>query len=381
MDMEQEFPHAPDLIYLNHAGVGPWPARAGEAVRRFAEENVAQGAADYPRWLQVEQRLRERLARLINAPSPDDIALVKNTSEGLSIIAYGLDWKAGDQVIINRSEFPSNRVVWESLAPAYGVDIADVDFSASADPESDLIAAITPSTRLMSVSSVQYGTGLRMDLERLAAACRDKGVLLCVDAIQSLGALNFDLNRVPADFVTADGHKWMLGPEGLGLLYTRPEIRDRIRLRQFGWHMVEESGNYDRLDWTAAHSARRFECGSPNMVGVHGLESSLSLLEEVGYEHIEESVLANSRNLFDLVETKDNLELITRKDPGRYAGIVTFGTPGADTEAVYRDLKSKGVPCAKRGGGIRFSPHFYISTAQLQEAVALASELARLHAD
>ena len=379
MDMEQEFPHAPDLIYLNHAGVGPWPARTGEAVAQFAQENVRQGAREYPKWLQMEQRLRERLARLINAPTPDDIALVKNTSEGLSIIAYGLEWNAGDQVIINRAEFPSNRVVWESLGTAYGVEVVDVDFSHSQDPEAQLIAAITSKTRLLSISSVQYGTGLRMDLERLAAACREKNVLFCVDAIQSLGALRFDLDRVPADFVTADGHKWMLGPEGLGLLYVRPSVRDRLQLRQFGWHMVEESGNYDRLDWTAAHSARRFECGSPNMVGIHGLESSLSLLEEVGYNQIEESILNNSRCLFDLVEEKDNLELITRKDAGRYAGIVTFATPGADTEAVYRDLMSKGIPCAKRGGGIRFSPHFYIAGERLQEAVALAWELAHLH--
>lgn len=379
MNIEQEFPHAPDLVYLNHAGVGPWPARTGDAVRRFAEENVNQGARDYPKWLQVEKRLRERMARLVNAASPDDIALVKNTSEGLSIIAYGLDWRAGDQVVINRAEFPSNRVVWESLAQAYGVEVVDVDFSKGKVPEDALIGAITSKTRLLSVSSVQYGTGLRMDLERLSTACREKGVLFCVDAIQSLGALQFDLNRVPADFVTADGHKWMLGPEGLGLLYVRQDARDRLRLRQFGWHMVEDPGNYDRLDWTAAHSARRFECGSPNMVGIHGLERSLSLLEEVGPATVEKRILNNSRHLFDLIEAKDNLDGITPSADGRYAGIVTFATPESNTEAVYRDLMSEGVPCAKRGGGIRFSPHFYNTAQQLQEAVALASELARLH--
>ncbi|WP_309544717.1 aminotransferase class V-fold PLP-dependent enzyme [Alkalilimnicola ehrlichii] len=251
-----EFPHEEDLIYLNHAGVGPWPRRTAQAVVNFADQNLRSGARHYPDWLAAEQRLRERFARLLNAPSSDDIALVKNTSEGLSLVAYGLDWQSGDEVIINKQEFPSNRIVWESLQERFGVRVRDIDLGTDSSPEERLLAAVNEHTRLLAVSSVQYGTGLRMNLERLGAACRERNVLFCVDAIQSLGALRFDAQRVHADFVIADGHKWMLAPEGLGVFYSRPESRDRLRLLQYGWHMVAAPGDYSRSDWSIAPTAR-----------------------------------------------------------------------------------------------------------------------------
>jgi len=374
--MHPQFPQDPDLIYLNHAGVGPWPRRTRDAVAAFADENIRRGATGYPAWMQVESRLRERLARLINAPTPDDVALVKNTSEGLSFIAYGIKWRQDDEIIINRHEFPSNRMVWESLADQ-GVRVVDVDLFAAATPEDALIAAMGPDTRLLSVSSVQYGTGLRMDLERLAQACKARDVLFCVDAIQSLGALRFDLGRVDADFVVADGHKWMLGPEGLGLFYCRARVRDQLRLSQFGWRMVEHAGDYDRKDWTVAATARRFECGSPNMLGVHGLEASLAVLQDgEGMASVERRVLANSQRLMQLVDETPGLEVLSPREPERRSGIVTFHAPGVDSKQLHQRLMQAGVICASRGGGVRFAPHFYTPAAALEAAVAKASELA-----
>lgn len=367
-----EFPHDPGLIYLNHAGVAPWPQRTADAIRAFAEQNVRSGARNYPRWGQVEQRLRQRLARLINAPSSADIALVKNTSEGLSFIAYGLDWQPGDAVVINSHEFPSNRVVWESLAERYGVEVRDVDLSRAPDPEAALIDALDRRTRLLAVSSVQYASGLRMDLERLAAACRRHGALLCVDAIQSLGVLPLDVQALQPDFVVADGHKWMLGPEGIGLFYSRPEARDRLRLTELGWHSLENAGDFDARDWQIAASARRFECGSPNMLGIFGLEASLSLLEEIGPAELEKRVLANARHLIEAIRRQPRLELLSAGEPGRHAGIVTFRVAGRDSRQVYRQLMDNGVVCANRGGGIRFSPHFYNTPEQLDAALELA---------
>ncbi len=243
-----EFPLEPGIRYLNHAAVAPWPKRTAEAVQRFAFENMTRGAARYPDWMAVEQNLRERLAWLINAPCSEDIALVKNTSEGLSFVATGIDWHAGDRIIGIADDFPSNRVVWESLADR-GVAFDQVDINAEADPEQALIDRITGDTRLMAVSSVHFATGLRMDLARLSAACRETNVLLCVDAIQSLGAVRFDLDTVPADFVIADGHKWMLAPEGLGLFYVNPAIRDELQLTEFGWAMRAQAGDYAPGDW------------------------------------------------------------------------------------------------------------------------------------
>jgi selenocysteine lyase/cysteine desulfurase len=364
----------PELAYLNHAAVSPWPRRTVEAVARFARENGARGAAGYPRWLEVEARLRDRLAALVNAPDPRDIALVKNTSEGLSLIAQGLDWQAGDNVVGIAQEFPSNRVVWEALRDR-GVVLRRLDLDRSSEPELDLAALCDARTRLMAVSSVQYARGLRLDLERLGGLCRARGVALCVDAIQSLGAVPFDLARVAADFVVADGHKWMLGPEGLGLLYVSARLRPRLRLSQYGWRMLEHAGDFDREDWAPAADARRFECGSPNMLGIHALEASLSLLQEVGIAAVHTALAERAGRIIELVDAH-GFELLSPRRPERRAGIVTFRVPDTDPVALHRALLDRGVVCAPRGGGIRFSPHFYTPPEDLERAVDAAARAA-----
>lgn len=368
---KQEFPLQEDLIHLNHAAVGPWPQRTVNAVTQFARENSQLGSLHYPRWVETENRLREQLAQLINADA-DDIALVKNTSEALSMVAWGIDWQPGENVVISDEEFPSNRIVWESLKTR-GVEVREVSLHGQASSAASLIAATDAQTRLLSTSSVQYASGLRMDLNALGKHCRAHDILFCVDAIQSLGALHFDVQACGADFVMADGHKWMLGPEGLAMFYTQPESREKLQIFEYGWHMVEHPGEFDRRDWEPAHSARRFECGSPNMLCTHALESSLSLLEEIGMESIEEQVLANSQRMFDLIESLDNLEPITDNTPGQYAGIVTFRHRVMPAEDLYRKLMDQQILCAQRGGGIRFSPHFYTPWTKIQQALQLAN--------
>jgi len=368
--MHPEFPLEPGLIHLNHAAVGPWPVRTAQAVQRFAEANMREGSRAYLQWMKEEQRLRELLAQFINAPSPDDIALLKNTSEALSVAAYGLDWKPGDNVVCPSEEFPSNRLVWQSLEPRFGVQTRLVDLAQSPDPEVALIEALDANTRLLSVSAVQYASGLRLDLERLGEACRARGVLFCVDAIQQLGALPFDAQACQADFVAADGHKWMLGPEGLALFYVRPVIRDRLKLNQYGWHMVEDLGDYDRMDWAPARSARRFECGSPNMLAIHALAASLDLLLETGLENISNVISGKIEYLIDSIESK-GFEILSPKAPARRAGILTFRREDEDMAKLYQRLMEAGVLCAHRGGGVRFSPHFYTPEADLDAALKL----------
>ena len=366
--LADEFPLDPELVYFNHAAVGVWPRRTAEAVIAFADQNMRRGAADYPEWLKIERELRGRLKRLINAGSVDDIALCKNTSEALSLIAYGIDWQAGDNIVSSDQEFPSNRIVWQSLQDK-SVELRMADISGD-DPEAALIALCDERTRLLSISSVQYGTGLRMDLNRLGEFCHSHGILFCVDAIQSLGALQFNAQDCHADFVVADGHKWMLGPEGLALFYSRPEARNQLKLSQYGWHMVERAGDFDATGWTPATSGRRFEPGSPNILGIYALNASLSLLEDVGMDKVEEKVLDKSINLIDWVHAKDELELITPADSDRHAGIVTFRVRKLDKqghEALYRKLMAAGLICAHRAGGIRFSPHFYSELSALEQ--------------
>ena len=365
MPDNQQFPHDPEIVYLNHAGVSPWPKCASEAVKNFASECAERGAADYPSWITVETRLRQRLARLMGGFSEDDIALIPNTSAGLSSIAFGFDWRAGDEVVINDHEFPSNRWVWESLQSRFGVKVKQVCLDSATTPEDALVNAFTEKTRLLPVSSVQYGSGLRMDLDRLASACREYDVTLCIDAIQSLGARRF--NAAAADCIVADGHKWMLGPEGLGAMYIAPELRDRLNLQQIGWHMVEHLGNFNREDWQPARSARRFEPGSPNLLGAHALEASLGLIEMIGIDQIEQDVLTNAKLNFELASER-GYELVTPTNTDRHAGIVTFRIPGIDAIELLAQLRSSGVACAERCGGIRFSAHFYNTREDLQEA-------------
>jgi selenocysteine lyase/cysteine desulfurase len=371
-----EFDLSTDLLHLNHAAVGPWPKRTREAVCRFAEENATQGSRRYPQWQATEQRLRERLARLIGATSAEDIALAKSTSEALSVIAYGLAWQPGDTVLGIAEEFPSNRIAWESLADR-GVRWRALRLAESASPEDDLLAQCDARTRLIAVSWVQYARGRRLDLHRLGQACRERGVLLCIDAIQGLGALPFDLKQMPADFIVADAHKWMLGPEGIALFYCRSALREKLKLHQFGWHMVEHLGDFDRADWQPARSARRFECGSPNMLGIHAFDASLSLLEEAGLARIEGAIGERIERLIELIDAR-GWELLSPRAPEQRAGILTFRVPEvADHQALWRTLMQQNLLCAARGGGIRFSPHFHTSMEQLERAVALVAEHSR----
>lgn len=373
-DFSDEFPLDPGLIYLNHAAVSPWPRRTAAAVQRFAEENLHRGARDYPRWLETETRLREQCRSLLNAPSADDIALLKNTSEALSVVAHGLTWRAGDNVVIGDEEFPSNSIVWQSLRDE-GVETRRVDLSRGASPEQALDTCMDGRTRLLAISSVQYASGLRLDLAQLGARCRARGVLFCIDAIQSLGALPLDVQACGADFVMADGHKWLLGPEGCAVFYAPAESRNRLRLRQYGWHMVEDPLDFARLDWQVAASARRFECGSPNMLGIHALSASLSLLAEVGMETVAARVLENSAWLMAALSELPGVEILTPRQAGRFAGIVSFRHRRIDAADLHPRLLARNVICAQRGGGVRFSPHFHTTRAQLAAAVAAIAEI------
>ncbi|CAD5377503.1 Cysteine desulfurase [Pseudomonas sp. OF001] len=369
-----EFPQEAGLRYLNHAAVAPWPHRASAAVCAFAEQNLRVGARDYPQWLQLEQRLRQRLARLLNAPSTADVALVKNTSEALSFVAFGLDWRPGDQVVISDQEFPSNRVVWEALRPQ-GVEVIEVDIAGS-DPEAALIEACTPRTRLLAISAVQYASGLRLDMPRLGAGCTERGVLLCIDAIQQLGAQPFDVQASGCAFAMADGHKWLLGPEGLGVFYCRRDLREQLRLHEYGWHMLEDAGNYDRRDWQPAKTARRFECGSPNMLGAVALEASLALLEEVGMAQVATLIEQRIARLHAGIAALPGARLLSPQEPGRRAGILTFALAGRDNGELFEALKKEQVVCAQRGGGIRLSPHFYTTETVIEDTLALLHRLA-----
>jgi len=369
--IEHEFPVTKSLVHLNHAAVAPWPTRTTEAVIRFARENNTVSSKHFNDWLASEQHVRELARDLVGACHSDDIALVKNTSEGLSMVAYGFPWQAGDNVVISDEEFPSNRVVWESLADK-GVEVRRVSLPCPGDVEQALIDATDSSTRILSISSVQFASGLKTDLQRLGELCKQRNIAFCVDAIQGLGVFPHDVQGMHIDFLVADGHKWLLSPEGLGIFYCAPEWRERLQLHEYGWRMLDDPFDMMKQEWRPVSTAQRFECGTQNSMGIAAMEQSLSLLLEIGIDEIWKRVQERTEYLFEQIEHQEALQLISCREPGRYAGITVFKHEHLTDQELYGKLSGKNILCAMRGGGIRFSPHFYLPLESLETAIRFA---------
>ena len=373
--MKSYFQLDKNIIHLNHAAVAPWPLVTRDAVIAFATENTAIGSQNYDLWMQTEQQLKQKLKHLINARSTDEIAILKNTSEGLSLIAQGLAFEPGDNIVIPAEEFPSNKVVWQSLQ-SQGVELRQVAVEDVDEPEQALIDAMDDDTCLLSCSSVQYARGLRLNLNHIGSACEQNDTLFCVDAIQSLGAMDFDAQACFADFVVADGHKWMCGPEGTALFYCRKEVQPLLELRQYGWHMLKDAFDFSHqhTDLQIADNAQRFESGSPNMMGIAALDASLGLLLDIGIKKIESKVIEKSDYLIAELTSDDDMTILSPTREGSYAGIITFQKHGVDNIQLYQHLQDNDVICAFRGDGIRFSPHFYTEIQLIHNAIELVRD-------
>lgn len=353
-----EFPVLQHGLYANHAAISPWPRVAAQAVAAFAQENSAIGADKYSHWLLRETQLRKRLARLINAVSEDEIALLKNTTDGICTVANGIEWRKGDNLVLPADEFPSNRLPWLALQ-RYGVEIREVDIRSTTEPETALLARVDGRTRLLAVSAVQWTDGLRLKLEILGQFCQQNNVLFFVDAIQQLGALQMDVQACGIDFLAADGHKWLMAPEGIAVFFCRENARDQLRINQHGWHMLDDPYQFNRDQWQPSKTAMRFEAGSPNTLGQVAMHASIGLLQDVGMSRVESLVTANSRALSEGLADMTGVELVRPFDPQRVSGIVSFRPVHSSLVEIQQVLKSRQLSCTVRGGAIRLSPHFY----------------------
>ena len=311
--------------------------------------------------------MRRQICKLINAPSVDDIALLKNTSEALSVVAAGIRWNSGDNVVTSAEEFPSNWIPWDAQK-IHGVSLKKVDIRVEY-PEQALMEACDHRTRILTISSVQFSSGIRLDLELLGDFCKANDILFCVDAIQSIGAHEIDVQKIRADFVMADAHKWMLGPEGLALFYINAAVRDALNLYQHGWHMTATPDDYDIQTWQPAKSAKRFEPGSNNLLGIHALSASLSLIEELGMQNIDKELNARISYLMDGLAAFGGISLLTPANSRQRAGIIAFQIAGIDLRELHKQLLQNQVICAYRGGAIRFSPHYYTSMQDIDNVL------------
>lgn len=358
-----QFPVTERLIYLNHAAVAPLVKRAADAMKALADEVSAYGSIHYPSWLETYAGLREAAARLIGA-SAGEIAIVKNTSEGIATVANGLDWRPGDSVVAFREEFPANYFPWVRLEKR-GVRVR---WLSVADPLESVEAACR-GARLLAVSHVNYLSGYRVDLEAIGEICRRHDCLFFVDAIQGLGVFPVDVRRAGIDALAADGHKWLLGPEGCGILYVRREIQDAIEPVEFGWTNVAHYADYGSRDMTLRPDAGRYECGTLNTIGCFGLRAAIEFLLEVGVEPISQAVLGLTARLVEGARAK-GYEVLGPVDEARLSGIVSIRKEGLDSRAVVRRLREQGIIVARRQDWVRLSPHFYVSPEAIQRALA-----------
>ncbi len=347
------FPVNDRLVYLNHASVAPLCPPAAQAMQALAQDCLENGSQNYSAWLKTYESLRVRAARLIQAHR-DEIAIVKNTSEGVATVALGIDWRPGDRIVGFLDEFPANSYPWKRLA-ARGVSLTWL----APDSPLEAIDEACRGARLLAISFVQYISGFRANLNAIGEICRRRGVFFFVDAIQGLGAFPLDVEAAGIDALAADGHKWLLGPEGCGILYVRRSRLDEIEPVEFGWTNVADYNAYNPGEIVLRPDAGRYECGTLNTIGCYGLDAAFGFLLDIGVENITPRIEALASRLA-AGATERGYELMAPRTPETGSGIVSFRKPGVDTGMLVARLHKQGISVANRRGWLRVSPHFYI---------------------
>lgn len=372
-EFRRQMPIAERFAYFDHAAVAPLPRATGRALTQFAEEGVLLGDTAWPRWAAAVEQLRELVARLINATT-HEVALVPNTTVGINLVAEGFPWREGDNVVVPANEFPSNLFPWMNLA-ARGVEVRPVEPRDGVEVAiDDLLAAADGRTRLIAVSWVGYATGWRIAVDELVARAHERGILVFLDAIQGLGVFPLDVAKVPVDFLAADGHKWMLGPEGAGVFYLRREHLDLLRPLLVGWHSVPKAVDFSQAAWQPKPEAQRYEGGSQNMVGMLGLKASLELLAErglsAGASRVADHVLAITDYACQRLAAA-GAETISRRDTTAcQSGIVAFRLPGRESAEVRKQLWDRDVIVSVRNGWVRIAAHAYNSTEDVDRLIS-----------
>ncbi len=355
--------------YLNHAGVSPAPARVVRAVQEAAALSGRDPLGFFMDGvLAWRDSARARLAWLMGVPG-EHLALTKNTGHGLSLVADALRLESGDNVVSLACEYPSVVYPWYAQADR-GIETRLVTPRADGTwTPDDLAAVMDGRTRVLTLSWVQFGTGFRCDLAACAALAHAHGALLVADVIQGLGALPLETEKWGVDIAVTGSHKWLMAPGGTGGLYIAPHALEWMRLVNMGALSVVDVPKFDPLDFSVKPNAQRYEEGTPNGLGLAGLDAALSLLEEVGAETIAAQVLALADYATETLEAKGYPVTSPRADAQR-AGLVMFRHPTYPNEAILQALTASGVTAAARGGRLRFSPHFYNTFEEIERAVA-----------
>jgi selenocysteine lyase/cysteine desulfurase len=351
------FPITEEYAYLNHASIAPYSVPVTRAMDDFIARRHGRGWLDAPKWKDRLEEVRGLIAQLI-AADPEEIAFTSNTSHGLNIVASGIDWQEGDNLIGAETEFPANVYPWLNLQRR-GVEVRLAPARDNRILIEDVAALMDGRTRLVALSFVEFATGFRNDLRAIGQLCRERGIYFCVDGIQGVGALDLNVTQSPVDFLAAGGPKWLMGPIGAGFLYCRRALIEKLIPIRVGWWSVVDRDDFFRYDSPLREDARRFEEGSLNFLGLHGLGASLELLLKVGISRIEKRVLGLTNYLIAGLQERGYHIPTPIASPKERSGIVCFNHPHHALDDLEQRLSKANVILSKRGQVIRVSPHFY----------------------
>jgi selenocysteine lyase/cysteine desulfurase len=358
--LRRQFPITAQGAFLDHAAVAALPEPTATAIGAMARRLADVGLSRPERYALVE-RVREQAGRLIEARA-NTVAFVRSTTYGLSMLAAGLDWTAGDNVVTIRGEYPANVYPWMNLARV-GVETRLVEPRQGAVVLEDLFARVDARTRLVSLSFVEFWNGFRNDLDTIGRECRRLGILFAVDAIQGLGALQLSVAKTPIDYLAAGAQKWLLGPQAIGIAYAHPDVIERIHPPVVGTNSVVRYEEYFDYDLTLPADAHRLEEASPNVLGLAGLEATLDLLSSLDSAWIEKRVVGLAARLRDGL-TAAGYGLVDPQDVQR-SGIISFRHPRRPATELYPLLGEAGFRLSQRRDFLRASPHFYNSEAEI----------------
>lgn len=362
------FPVTKHAIYLNHAAVSPPPLKTIEAIQSQLQDVSENGSVNFRNWVAVKERARQLMAGMLGA-RPEQVAFTRNTSDGLSTVANGLDWRPGDNLVTFRNEFPSNIYPWLRVRDALGVEVR---MCAERDGRIDLdefIKLIDKRTRIVAISHVQYASGFRADLERIGRAARLHDALLVVDVIQGLGVIPIDVEAELIDVAAGACHKWLLTPEGVGFLYLSSRARERIQPTLVGWVSVPNPEDYNNFEQGWNRGTLAWETGTGPASLLHGLEASLDLLTETGIPRMQSYLETLTDHLCEQLQ-KTNYEVVSSRRAAEKSQIVCIrNTAGLTSMELYSHLKKRNVITAPRGDRLRISPHFYNTLEEIDEFV------------
>lgn len=369
------FPHiSKGKIYLNHAATAPLSTLVVDATMHYLEQRSVGTLENFANDVKMISECREAIRKLINAESSDRIALVGNTSEALNIVSTGIPWKSGDRILLNSAEFPANVYPYLHLKKL-GVEI---DFLQAPDgrvPYELIEKDITPKTRVVALSAVQFLSGYKSDLVAIGDLCRRKDVLFVVDGIQAIGAVQIDVQKAKIDALATGCQKWQLGQQGTGYLYVTEELQKNIRQQHVGWLSAADPWDFHNFNQPLSPTARRYEPGTLNIPGLWGTQGSIELLLQYGIENIERHILSITRSLIEGLRSIEGLELVSPNEDRERAGIVTVKVTGSlDAQTAFKEIAERNITISLREGMLRFSPHFYNSPEDIAFTVDAVRE-------